>query len=42
MQNAASKRVALAGAVVLAAIDAALIYLGAALFQRETILTRWK
>lgn len=27
---------------VLAAVDVGLIYLGARLFQRETILTRWK
>jgi hypothetical protein len=26
----------------LAVVDVALIYLGARLFQRETILTRWK
>jgi hypothetical protein len=29
-------------AVVLAVLDIALIYAGARLFQRETILTRWK
>ncbi|HEX9019334.1 MAG TPA: ABC transporter permease subunit [Anaerolineaceae bacterium] len=28
--------------LAIAAVDAALIYLGARLFQRETILTRWK
>ena len=31
-------KIGLAGAV----IDVGLIYLGARLFQRETILTRWK
>ena len=29
-------------AVVIAALDALLIYLAIRLFQRETILTRWK
>jgi hypothetical protein len=28
--------------LVLAAIDVVMIYAGARLFQRETILTRWK
>ena len=32
----------LAVAVVLAGVDVALVYLGVRLFERETILTKWK
>ena len=32
----------LVSAVVLAALDFILVYFGARLFQRETILTKWK
>jgi ABC-2 type transport system permease protein len=35
-------RAVLLAAVVLAAVDVGLVYLAAQLFQRETILTRWK
>lgn len=35
-------RFVLAAAVILAGVDAGLIYLGVRLFERETILTRWK
>jgi hypothetical protein len=28
--------------VIMALLDVGLIYLGASLFQRETILTKWK
>ncbi len=31
-----------AGAVIVAAIDAVILYIGVRIFQRETILTRWK
>jgi ABC-2 type transport system permease protein len=32
----------LISAVLLAAVDAVLIYFGARMFQRETILTKWR
>jgi ABC-2 type transport system permease protein len=35
-------RFVFAAAVILASVDVALIYLGVRLFERETILTRWK
>jgi hypothetical protein len=32
----------LGGALILAAIDAGVLVMGVGLFERETILTRWK
>jgi hypothetical protein len=35
-------RLILAVAVVLVLVDIGLVYLGVGMFQRETILTKWK